>query len=131
MSLLSRQATAVVFNPKPKPIARMLDFDFLCGRETPSVAALVTPGAEPGNHKVFFGQSEIFIPIYPSIVAATAAHPEANIFLNFASQRRCVVAHLLAARGACRSSAGELTLCACVFLLALTSRPCKRWSNPL
>jgi ATP citrate (pro-S)-lyase len=66
----------------------MLDFDFLCGRTTPSVAAIVTPGAHAGGfQKLFFGREEVAIPQYGSTAEAVQAHPRADIFINFSSYR--------------------------------------------
>lgn len=42
----------------------MLDFDFICKRETPSIAAVITPGSTRGKHKVFFGTNEKLLPIF-------------------------------------------------------------------
>ncbi|KAJ4888122.1 ATP-citrate synthase beta chain protein 2 [Raphanus sativus] len=65
----------------------MLDLDFLCGRETPSVAGIINPGSE-GFQKLFFGHEEIAIPLHATIEeAACAAHPTADVFINFASFR--------------------------------------------
>eukprot|EP00003_Mantamonas_plastica_P006980 TRINITY_DN1578_c0_g2_i10.p1 TRINITY_DN1578_c0_g2~~TRINITY_DN1578_c0_g2_i10.p1 ORF type:complete len:644 (+),score=170.93 TRINITY_DN1578_c0_g2_i10:502-2433(+) len=75
------------FNAKPNPVARMIDYDWICGRETPSVAAIITPGTSKGLHKCFFGTREIFIPIYGSITDASAAHQDASVVVNFASFR--------------------------------------------
>eukprot|EP01139_Manchomonas_bermudensis_P023583 Amastigsp_a841279_504.p1 type:complete len:613 gc:universal Amastigsp_a841279_504:50-1888(+) len=85
--LFSRETQAIVYNYKPEPVQRMLDFDHMCRRAIPSIAALVAPGAEAGNHKVFFGTKEIMIPVFGSIEDAVAQHPGADVFLNFASQR--------------------------------------------
>ena len=38
------------------------------GRETPSVAGIITPGAE-GFQKLFFGQEEIAIPVHSTYVS--------------------------------------------------------------
>ncbi|XP_054820159.1 ATP-citrate synthase beta chain protein 1-like [Prosopis cineraria] len=84
--LFSRSTQALLYNYKQLPIQSMLDFDFLCGRETPSVAAIINPGSE-GFQKLFFGQEEISIPVHASIEAACAAHPTANVFINFESFR--------------------------------------------
>ncbi|WVY92826.1 hypothetical protein V8G54_031914 [Vigna mungo] len=54
------------------------------GRETPSVAGIINPGSE-GFQKIFFGQKEIVIPVHATIEAACAAHPTADVFINFAS----------------------------------------------
>lgn len=84
--LFSRSTQALFYNYKQLPIQRMLDFDFLCGRETPSVAGIVNPGSE-GFQKLFFGQEEIAIPVHSAIEAACKAHPTADVFINFASFR--------------------------------------------
>ena len=68
----------------------MLDFDYLCQRETPSVAGLITPGTTPGLQKVFFGKTEILLPIYSSIPSACASHPAADVFINFSSFRSAI-----------------------------------------
>ncbi|GJW47673.1 ATP-citrate synthase beta chain protein 2 [Tanacetum coccineum] len=82
--LFSRTTQALFYNYKQLPIQRMLDFDLLCRRETPSVAGIINPGAE-GFQKLFFGQEEIAIPVHSTIEAACAAHPTADVFINFAS----------------------------------------------
>ncbi|KAF2598301.1 hypothetical protein F2Q68_00012052 [Brassica cretica] len=64
--LFSRTTQALFYNYKQLPIQRMLDFDFLCGRETPSVAGIINPGSE-GFQKFFFGQEEIAIPVHAAI----------------------------------------------------------------
>ncbi|KAL0040061.1 hypothetical protein WJX79_004660 [Trebouxia sp. C0005] len=65
----------------------MLDFDYLCGRSTPSVACIVQPGSSGGFQKLFFGSEEIAIPVYGSTPAAIKAHRAADVFINFASFR--------------------------------------------
>ena len=67
---------------------RMLDFDYLCARETPSIAAIVAAGSpENSFSKHFFGNEEIAIGVYNTISDAASARPNADIFINFASQR--------------------------------------------
>lgn len=75
-----------MYNYKPSPVQRMLDFDFLCKRELPSVAGIINPGSE-GAHKAFFGTTEILIKMYSNITEATSACPKADVFINFASFR--------------------------------------------
>lgn len=60
--LIVQETQAIFYNWKPSPVQRMLDFDFICGRPTPSVACVVQPGAA-GFQKVFFGNEEIAIPV--------------------------------------------------------------------
>ncbi|KAK1293923.1 ATP-citrate synthase beta chain protein 1 [Acorus calamus] len=93
--LFSRNTQALFYNYKQLPIQRMLDFDFLCGRETPSVAGIINPGAE-GFQKLFFGQEEIAIPVHSSIEAACSAHPTADVFINFASFRSAAASSMSA-----------------------------------
>ncbi|KAL3578669.1 hypothetical protein D5086_020173 [Populus alba] len=91
--LFSRTTQALFYNYKQLPIQRMLDFDFLCGRELPSVAGIINPSAE-GFQKLFFGQDEIAIPVHSTVEAACTAHPTADVFINFASFRRFIFVYL-------------------------------------
>lgn len=84
--LFSKNTEAFVYNLKAAPIQRMLDFDFICKRSKPSVAAVIQPGGD-SYHKAFFGTTEILIPVYPNIAKAAAAHPKADVMVNFASFR--------------------------------------------
>ncbi|KAF2576749.1 hypothetical protein F2Q70_00000309 [Brassica cretica] len=93
--LFSRTTQALFYNYKQLPVQRMLDFDFLCGRETPSVAGIINPGSE-GFQKLFFGQEEIAIPVHAAIEAACAAHPTADVFINFASFRSAAASSMAA-----------------------------------
>ncbi|KAK9182201.1 hypothetical protein WN944_025344 [Citrus x changshan-huyou] len=93
--LFSKTTQALFYNYKQLPIQRMLDFDFLCGRETPSVAGIVNPGAE-GFQKLFFGQEEIAIPVHSTVEAACAAHPTADVFINFSSFRSAAASSMAA-----------------------------------
>ncbi|CAA6653954.1 unnamed protein product [Spirodela intermedia] len=104
--LFSKQTQALFYNYKQLPIQRMLDFDFLCGRETPSVAGIINPGSE-GFQKLFFGQEEIAIPVHSTqvlmipnvlIEAACSAHPTADVFINFASFRSAAASSMSALR---------------------------------
>jgi succinyl-CoA synthetase alpha subunit len=85
--LFDRSTTSIVFGMQTAAIQRMLDFDHLCRRPTPSVAAIVNPTGEPGFHRPFFGSREVMIPIYTTLAEAAAAHPEADVMINFASFR--------------------------------------------
>eukprot|EP00008_Paramoeba_atlantica_P013331 CAMPEP_0201482808 /NCGR_PEP_ID=MMETSP0151_2-20130828/7068_1 /ASSEMBLY_ACC=CAM_ASM_000257 /TAXON_ID=200890 /ORGANISM="Paramoeba atlantica, Strain 621/1 / CCAP 1560/9" /LENGTH=613 /DNA_ID=CAMNT_0047865669 /DNA_START=39 /DNA_END=1880 /DNA_ORIENTATION=+ len=85
--LFSKTTQAVIYNYKTPPVQRMLDFDYLCQRKTPSVAALITPGTTQGSQKAFFGTTEILIPVYDDIGLTCSSHPNADVFINFASFR--------------------------------------------
>jgi ATP citrate (pro-S)-lyase len=101
MALFSRETQAIFYNYKPAPIQNMLDFDYVCYRETPSVAAVVTPGATSGGfRKAFFGHREITLPEYGSLAEAAHLHPEADVLINFASYRSAFDSSLEALRTA-------------------------------
>ncbi|MBN1876574.1 MAG: ATP citrate synthase [Anaerolineae bacterium] len=85
--LFDRSTTAIIYGLQSAAIQRMLDFDHLCQRETPSIAAVINPTGRPGYHRAFFGSGEIMIPIYTSLPEATAHHPDADVMVNFASFR--------------------------------------------
>ena len=82
--------TAIFYNLKALPIQQMLDFDYVCGREIPSVAAIVHPGRK-GFHKCFFGAQEILIPIYGLLSEAAQKYPQAEVLINFSSFRSAFI----------------------------------------
>merc|ERR1719327_290692 len=77
----------IVYNLQAAAVQRMLDFDAMCLRKTPSVAAVVFPFGGTQNLKVYWGTSEIFIPVYKSIAEAVARHKDVSMMINFASFR--------------------------------------------
>ena len=85
--LFDATTQAFIYNNQVVATQRMLDFDYVAGRETPSVAAIVNPTGSDGFSKVFFGPREILIPVYRSLQAAAAAHPRVDVMINFASFR--------------------------------------------
>lgn len=76
----------IFFNEHPTPIQGMLDYDWLCGKKTPCIVAIVNP-KRSGFHKCFFGPKEIIIPVFKTIKQATNSFKKADIFINFASTR--------------------------------------------
>jgi len=84
--LMDKNTKAIVFGYQQRAIQRMLDFDYICRRETPSVVAIVNPTRE-GFHKCFWGTKEILIPMYKTLEETTKLHPEADFMVNFASFR--------------------------------------------
>lgn len=87
-TLFDSNTTAIIFGNQVKAVQRMLDFDFLCQRSTPSVAAVVdVTQSVPGSLMAFFGRREVLIPVYPSLEQATRAHSQSDVCINFASFR--------------------------------------------
>ncbi|CAN6576093.1 unnamed protein product [Malus baccata var. baccata] len=93
--LFSRTTQALFYNYKKLPVQPILDFNFLCGRETPSIAGFINPGSE-GFQKLFFRLEEITIPVHSNTEASCAAHPTADVFINFASYRSAAASSMAA-----------------------------------
>lgn len=86
-SLFDSGSKAIVWGQQIKAIQGMLDFDFVCGREQPSVVASTYPFTGDHKQKFYFGHKEIFIPVYKSMEKAFTLHPDASIMVSFASLR--------------------------------------------
>jgi len=85
--LFDENTKAVIFNYMQNAIQRMVDYDYICRRKEPSVAAIVDPTGSAKGHKCFWGSKEIMIPMYRSTKEALAKHPEIDVMVNFASMR--------------------------------------------
>ncbi|MDR0645677.1 MAG: ATP citrate synthase, partial [Elusimicrobiota bacterium] len=84
--LFTNTTTAVIYGNQQKAVQRMLDFDYVCGRKIPSVAAIIEPGKN-GVQKFFFGKGEVLIPSFGSLDAAAKRFPKADVLINFSSFR--------------------------------------------
>ncbi|HUO42910.1 MAG TPA: citrate/2-methylcitrate synthase [Methylomirabilota bacterium] len=85
--LFDKNTQAFIYNMQVNAVQRMLDFDYVAGREKPSVAALIDPTGADGFQKFFFGSKEVLIPIYKSLKTAASEHPNVDVLINFASFR--------------------------------------------
>jgi ATP citrate (pro-S)-lyase len=85
--LFTEDSTAIIWGMQPKAVQSMMDFDYLCSREKPSVVAMVYPFS--GNHKqrFYWGAKEMLLPVYKNMSEATSDHPQASVLVNFASLR--------------------------------------------
>merc|ERR1719453_213100 len=84
---MTEQTQCFVFNLQTAAVQRMLDFDIMCKREKPSVAALIYAFGGTANVKVYWGTEEIMLPVYTTVKQACAAHPQVSVLVNFASFR--------------------------------------------
>ncbi len=84
--LFDRNTKAIFWNLNRNAIQRMLDYDYVVGRD-PSIVAIVAPTQSRKFDKFFYGTNEIMIPIYKSTTEAAKDFPEADVLLNFASFR--------------------------------------------
>lgn len=76
-----------VFGLQPRAIQGMLDFDYSCGRATPSVAAMIYPFGGHHIQKFYWGTKETLLPVYTSVKEAVAKHPDVDVVVNFSSSR--------------------------------------------
>ena len=87
--LFNEDTQAIIYGFQANPVQRMLDFDYVCRRKKPSVAAMIRPTQEAAiaYHKVFWGSKEIVIPVYKTLEIAVKKHSNADVMINFASFR--------------------------------------------
>ncbi|KAF8872503.1 ATP citrate lyase isoform 2 [Infundibulicybe gibba] len=76
-----------VYGLQPRAIQGMLDFDYSCGRATPSVAAMIYPFGGHHIQKFYWGTKETLLPVYTSMEEAVKKHPDVDVVVNFASSR--------------------------------------------
>lgn len=86
-NLFHPDTRCIVYGMQQRAVQGMLDFDWLCKRERPSVACMVFPFS--GNHyqKFYWGHTEIMMPVYASTEEAVRRNPDVSVFVNFASFR--------------------------------------------
>jgi len=83
----TKETRCIVYGLQQRAVQGMLDFDFMCKRKQPSVAAMIFPFS--GNHyiKFYWGTSEVLIPVYQKTSEACEKHPDVNVVVNFSSFR--------------------------------------------
>ena len=69
---------AFVYGYQTNAIQRMLDFDYVCKRSSPSISAIINP-SRAGIHKAFWGTKEIILPMYKTIPLAAGAYTEGDV----------------------------------------------------
>jgi succinyl-CoA synthetase alpha subunit len=84
--LFTKNTQAFVYGYQTNAIQRMLDFDYICKRDLPSIVAIINPN-RAGIHMAFWGTEEIILPMYRTISDAVKSHPGADVMVNFASYR--------------------------------------------
>jgi len=87
LELFHDKTRAFIYGMQPRAIQGMLDFDFICRRETPSVAGVIYPFGSAKSTKMYWGTKEILIPQYREVSVAMKAHPDVDVVVNFASSR--------------------------------------------
>ncbi|KAK9459545.1 citrate synthase-like protein [Lipomyces oligophaga] len=85
--LFHNKTRAFVYGLQPRACQGMLDFDFICKRTTPSVAAIIYPFGGQFVSKMYWGTKETLLPVYQTVEKAVSKHPEVDVVVNFASSR--------------------------------------------
>uniref|UniRef100_A0A3Q3M9J4 ATP-citrate synthase n=1 Tax=Mastacembelus armatus TaxID=205130 RepID=A0A3Q3M9J4_9TELE len=80
-------STAIVWGMQTRAVQGMLDFDYVCSRDEPSVAAMVYPFTGDHKQKFYWGHKEILLPVYKNMADAMKKHPEVDVVISFASLR--------------------------------------------
>ncbi|KAG0238438.1 citrate synthase-like protein [Mortierella sp. GBAus27b] len=76
-----------IYGMQPRAVQGMLDFDFICKREVPSVAAMIYPFGGAHVQKFYWGTKETLLPVYTTLEEAAAKFPDVDTVVNFASCR--------------------------------------------
>ncbi|KAK7919545.1 hypothetical protein WMY93_010829 [Mugilogobius chulae] len=86
-TLFSKHTKTIVWGMQTRAVQGMLDFDYVCSREEPSVAAMVYPFTGDHKQKFYWGHKEILIPVFKNMGDAMKKHPEVDVLISFASLR--------------------------------------------
>lgn len=84
---MNSKTRCIVYGLQQRAVQGMLDFDYLCKRETPSVAALIFPFSPNHYLKFYWGTSERLIPVYQDLKEAVKKFPDVSVLVNFSSFR--------------------------------------------
>lgn len=85
--MFTKSTKSIVWGMQTRAVQSMLDFDFICRREEPSVVAMVYPFTGYHRQKFYWGHKEILIPVYNKMSDAINKHKEVDVLVNFASLR--------------------------------------------
>lgn len=85
--MFSKTTKSIVWGMQTRAVQSMLDFDFICRRDEPSVVAMVYPFTGYHRQKFYWGHKEVLIPVYNKMSDAITKHKEADVLVNFASLR--------------------------------------------
>ena len=77
----------VVYGLQHRAVQGMLDFDYMCKRQEPSVAAMIFPFAANHYIKFYWGTDERLVPVYQTMEECFKKHPKVSVVVNFVSFR--------------------------------------------
>ncbi|KAJ8038674.1 ATP-citrate synthase [Holothuria leucospilota] len=68
----------------PRGIQGIIDYDFICNKPKPMVAAIVRPQSRQKEEQYLWGAGKVSIPVYDDVDQALASHPEVTVVANTA-----------------------------------------------
>ncbi|KAG5887088.1 hypothetical protein JTB14_018256 [Gonioctena quinquepunctata] len=77
--MFSKSTKAIIWGMQNRAVQSMLDFDFVCTRNEPSVVAIIYPFTGDHKQKFYWGHKEILIPVYKQMKDAMTKHPDADV----------------------------------------------------
>ncbi|QKX58125.1 uncharacterized protein TRUGW13939_05246 [Talaromyces rugulosus] len=86
-TLFHNKTRCFVYGMQPRAVQGMLDFDFICKRNSPSVAGIIYTFGGQFVSKMYWGTSETLLPVYQDVGKAFAKHSDVDTVVNFASSR--------------------------------------------
>lgn len=86
--LRNLSAKVLLLGTHPGIIQSMLDYDYMCGREKPSILAIIA-GSGRRQERYHWGENEVSLPVYGQINdVPTGVREQINCFLHVQSARR-------------------------------------------
>jgi len=85
--LFTKNTRSVIYGRQFVACQGMLDFDYACTREQPSVACIVDPFGGAPRKDFYWGSKQLFLPIYKTLKEACEKHKDVDVLVNFASLR--------------------------------------------
>ncbi|CAG8664997.1 17327_t:CDS:2 [Gigaspora margarita] len=83
----TKDTRAFVYGMQSRAVQGMLDFDYMCKREVPSVAAMIYPFGGSHLQKFYWGTKETLLNVFNNLEEAISKFPEVDTIVNFASSR--------------------------------------------
>ena len=83
----NKNSKIIILNYQIKVVQRILDYDYMCNKKTPSVIGIVHPQKSGSSFSVFWGKNEILLPVFDSINSACKYNKNITVVINYNSFR--------------------------------------------
>ncbi|KAJ8038677.1 ATP-citrate synthase [Holothuria leucospilota] len=82
--LFTKNTKIIAVGMIPPAIQGIIDYDFICNKLKPMVAAIVRPHSRQNEERYLWGAGKVSIPVYEDVDQALASHPEVTVVANTA-----------------------------------------------